>query len=219
MIDDVVAVTRARLIPVLALDDAASAVPVGRALLAGGLPIAEITFRTAAAADAIRSIIDSELCEEPERLLVGAGTIVSVKQVDLAVAAGARFIVSPGLSRAVVERCQEHGVAVIPGAVTATEVQFALELGIDSVKFFPSASSGGMAAINALAAPFPQVKFIPTGGVNLDNLGDYLAMSCVPAVGGSWMVRPELIRAGAFDEVQRLASEAVAVAQSAPKAV
>ena len=217
MVDDSDALTKARLIPVLAFDDIASAVPVAEALMAGGLPVAEVTFRTAAAADAIRSITDSGLTDGLEPMLVGAGTVLTADQVDIAVSAGARFIVSPGLSRAVIERCKEHGVPVVPGAVTATEVQAALELGLDLVKFFPAASSGGVAAIQALAAPFQQVRFIPTGGVSPDNLGDYLALRCVPAVGGSWMARQDLIRVGAFDQLQKLAAEAVALVASIPQ--
>src|SRR5450756_599246 len=128
-------------------------------------------------------------------ILVGAGTVLTVAQVDQAVAAGATFVVSPGLSRAVVERCQELGVLALPGAVTATEVQAALELGLDTVKFFPAGTSGGPAAIKALAAPFTGVKFVPTGGVGPANLGEYLALASVVAVGGSWMVPTERIAA------------------------
>jgi 2-dehydro-3-deoxyphosphogluconate aldolase/(4S)-4-hydroxy-2-oxoglutarate aldolase len=145
---------------------------------------------------------------------VGAGTVLTVEQVDAAVDAGAQFIVSPGISRAVVERAQQRGVLALPGAVTATEIQAALELGLTTVKFFPASTSGGPAAIKALAAPFRQVSFVPTGGVSLANLGDYLSLPCVHAVGGSWMVKPELVRAGDSAALTKLAAEAVAAAKA-----
>jgi len=145
----------ARLVPVVVLDDAADADGLAGALVAGGLPVAEVTFRTAAAPDSIRAMAARG------DILVGAGTVLNVAQVDQAVAAGARFVVSPGLSRGVVERCQEHGVLALPGAVTATEIQAALELGLSTVKFFPAGTSGGSPAIAALAAPFGGIRFAP----------------------------------------------------------
>ena len=196
-----------RLVPVVVLDDAADAGRLGDALVDGGLPVAEVTFRTAAAADAIRVLADRG------DILVGAGTILTPDQVDRAVAAGATFVVSPGLSRAVVERCREHGVLPLPGAVTATEIQAAMELGLTTVKFFPAGASGGARAIAALAAPFGGVTFVPTGGVGPDDLGEYLSIPAVAAVGGSWMVPRDRIRAGDFDEVRRLTAQAVALAQ------
>lgn len=196
-----------RLVPVVVLDDAADAGRLGDALVDGGLPVAEVTFRTAAAADAIRVLADRG------DILVGAGTILTPDQVDQAVAAGATFVVSPGLSRAVVERCREHGVLPLPGAVTATEIQAAMELGLTTVKFFPAGASGGARAIAALAAPFGGVTFVPTGGVGPDDLGEYLSIPAVAAVGGSWMVPRDRIRAGDFDEVRRLTAQAVALAQ------
>jgi 2-dehydro-3-deoxyphosphogluconate aldolase/(4S)-4-hydroxy-2-oxoglutarate aldolase len=196
---------------VVVLDDAADADALAGALCAGGLPVAEVTFRTAAAADSIRAMWSRG------DILVGAGTVLTVAQVDQAVAAGARFVVSPGLSRAVVERCQEKGVPALPGAVTATEVQAALELGITTVKFFPAGTSGGAAAIKALAAPFGDVRFVPTGGVGPKNLAEYLAMPVVAAVGGSWMVPRDRVRSGDFAGIQALTAEAVAmVATSSP---
>ncbi len=198
-----------RLVPVVVLDDAADAAGLGEALVAGGLPVAEVTFRTAAAPDAIRVLADRG------DLLVGAGTVLTPAQVDQAVAAGATFVVSPGLSRAVVERCREHGVLPLPGAVTATEVQAALELGVTTVKFFPAGTSGGPAAIAALAAPFAGVTFVPTGGVGPDDLPDYLDAPAVVAVGGSWMVPRDRIAAGDLDEVRRRAAAAVASARRA----
>ncbi|WP_169164485.1 bifunctional 4-hydroxy-2-oxoglutarate aldolase/2-dehydro-3-deoxy-phosphogluconate aldolase [Cellulomonas taurus] len=197
-----------RLVPVVVLDQAADADGLASALVAGGLPVAEVTFRTDAAAESIRIMADRG------DVLVGAGTVITPAQVDQAVAAGARYLVSPGTSRAVIERAQEHGVPVLPGAVTATEVQAALELGLDTVKFFPAGTSGGAPAISALSAPFGGVRFVPTGGVGPKNLHEYLALPSVAAVGGSWMVPRDRVRAGDFDGVQALIADAVALAQS-----
>lgn len=204
-VDILSALTAARLVPVVVLDDAADADPLGAALVAGGLPVAEVTFRTAAAADAIRALADRG------DILVGAGTVLTVTQVDEAVAAGASFVVSPGLSRAVVERCRELGVLALPGAVTATEIQAALELGLSTVKFFPAGTSGGGSAIAALAAPFGGVRFVPTGGVGPKNVQDYLGIAAVAAVGGSWMVPRDRIAGGDFEAVRQLTAEAVAL--------
>lgn len=195
-----------RLVPVVVVDEARHADALGAALVAGGLPVAEVTFRTAAAPDAIRVLRDRG------DVLVGAGTVRTPAQVDAAVAAGASYVVSPGTSRAVVERCAEHGVPALPGAVTATEVQAAVELGATTVKFFPAGTSGGAAAIAALAAPFADVRFVPTGGVGPANLGEYLALPCVAAVGGSWMVPRDLVGAGDVDGVRALVADAVALA-------
>jgi 2-dehydro-3-deoxyphosphogluconate aldolase / (4S)-4-hydroxy-2-oxoglutarate aldolase len=205
--DTLSALSAARLVPVVVLDDAADAEPLAAALVAGGLPVAEVTFRTAAAADSIRAM------SARGDMLVGAGTVLTSEQVDQAVAAGASYVVSPGLSRRVVERCQEHGVTALPGAVTATEVQAALELGLTTVKFFPAGTSGGAAAISALAAPFGGVRFVPTGGVGPKNLGDYLSIPAVTAVGGSWMVPKDRIAAGDFAGVTQLTAEAVELAR------
>lgn len=195
-----------RLVPVVVLDDPRDATGLASALVEGGLPVAEVTFRTAAAEDSIR------IMAARREMIVGAGTVLTTDQVDRAVAAGASYVVSPGLSRAVVERCREHGVAVLPGAVTATEVQAALELGVTTVKFFPAGTSGGAKAIAGLSAPFGDVSFVPTGGIGPANLGEYLALSCVRAIGGSWMVPRDLIAAGEFDKVAALVAEAVALA-------
>ncbi len=200
----------ARLVPVVVLDDARHADPLAAALVAGGLPVAEVTFRTAAAEDSIRAMAARG------DVLVGAGTVLTVDQVDRAVAAGASYIVSPGLSRAVVERCAEHGVLALPGAVTATEVQAALELGLVAVKFFPAATSGGAPAIKALAAPFGGLGFVPTGGIGPKNLHEYLAIPAVLAVGGSWMVPRDLVAAEDFDRITALTAEAVALTTGEP---
>ena len=202
------ALSAARLVPVVVLDDAADADALAGALVAGGLPVAEVTFRTAAAQESIRAM------SARGDILVGAGTVLTVAQVDQAVAAGASFVVSPGLSRAVVERCQDKGVLALPGAVTATEVQAALELGITTVKFFPAGTSGGAAAITALAAPFGGVSFVPTGGVGPKNLAEYLSIRAVAAVGGSWMVPRDLVKSGDFAGIQALTAEAVAMVRT-----
>lgn len=197
-----------RLVPVVVLDDAKDADGLAGALVSGGLPVAEITFRTAAAEESIR------VMAARGDVLVGAGTVLTVEQVDKAVAAGAHYIVSPGTNRAVVERAQEHGVLALPGAVTATEIQAALELGLTTVKFFPAGTSGGSKAISALAAPFGDVTFVPTGGVGVDNLHEYLSLKCIAAVGGSWMVPRNFVTAGDFDAVRVLVAQAVELATS-----
>lgn len=193
-----------QIIPVVVLERASDAGPLAQALVAGGLPVAEVTFRTAAAAEAIA------IMAARGDILVGAGTVLTPEQVDRAVDAGASYIVSPGTSAAVVERALERGVAVLPGAVTATEIQAALALGLDTVKFFPAGTSGGPAAIKALAAPFGGLRFVPTGGIGPANLADYLSITSVIAVGGSWMVPTDAIAAGDFDTVVTLTALAVA---------
>lgn len=197
-----------RIIPVVVLDDAAQAKPLAQALVGGGIHVAEVTFRTAAAAEAITAM---SACDD---IVVGAGTVVSPELVDRAVDCGARFIVSPGLLPSVVERARERGVPIIPGAVTPSELMLALELGLDLVKFFPASTFGGPAAIKALGAPFGQLGFVPTGGVSLANLADYLALPNVPAVGGSWMVAKSMVNAGEFDTITTIAREAVATAEA-----
>lgn len=192
-----------RLVPVVVVDDARDADGLAAALVRGGLPVAEVTFRTAAAEESIR------LMAKRGDVLVGAGTVLTVDQVDRAVGAGASFVVAPGLSRAVVERCGEHGVPVLPGAVTATEVQAALELGLTTVKFFPAGTSGGAKAIAALAAPFRAARFVPTGGIGPANVHEYLALPSVLAVGGSWMVPADRVAAGDFAAVAQLVADAV----------
>jgi 2-dehydro-3-deoxyphosphogluconate aldolase/(4S)-4-hydroxy-2-oxoglutarate aldolase len=192
-----------RLLPVVVIDDAATAEPLAEALVRGGLPCAEITFRTAAAADAIKAMAARA------DMAVGAGTVLTPEQVDRAVDAGARFIVSPGFGPAVVRRCQEVGVPVFPGVATATEIQMALDAGLTTVKFFPAEQLGGAAMVKALAAPFRSVRFIPTGGVTTDNLDRYLAEPAVLAVGGTWMVAADLLRSGNWDEVTRRTRAAV----------
>jgi 2-dehydro-3-deoxyphosphogluconate aldolase/(4S)-4-hydroxy-2-oxoglutarate aldolase len=203
------AITAHALVPVVVLDRVADADPLASALVTAGLPVAEITFRTAAGPDAVRAMADRG------DVLVGAGTVLTPAQVDAAVAAGAAFVVSPGFSRAVVDRCADHGVLALPGATTATEIQAALDAGLTTLKFFPAGTSGGSAAIRALAAPFPGLRFVPTGGIGPADLAEYLAVDAVAAVGGSWMVPRRMIADGAFDEVARLTREAVALVAAA----
>ena len=196
-----------RIIPVVVLDDVRAAAPLGAALAAGGLGTVEVTFRTDAAVDAIAAM------SERADLLVGAGTVLTPAQVDRAVEAGARFVVSPGFAPAVVRHCQQLGVPVFPGVATATEIQMALDAGLDTVKFFPAEQLGGVSMIKALAAPFRGVRFIPTGGVNTGNLAAYLAHPAVLAVGGTWMVAAELIAAQRWNEITRRSADAVAAAR------
>jgi 2-dehydro-3-deoxyphosphogluconate aldolase/(4S)-4-hydroxy-2-oxoglutarate aldolase len=198
------AIAAGKLVPVIALDRAESAPALANALLEGGLRCAEVTFRTEAAADAIKSMADGF----PE-MLVGAGTVLTVEQVDRAVDAGAKFVVSPGFGPKVVRRCAERGIPIFPGVATASEIQMALDEGITTVKFFPAEQAGGVGMIKALAAPFKQVRFIPTGGVNTKNVADYLAIPAVIAVGGSWMVPTDALKAGDWARVTQLTSEAV----------
>lgn len=193
-------------VPVVVIRELAGAVALGEALVAGGIPVAEVTFRTAVASAAIRRMSANA------DLLVGAGTVVTAAQVDEAVEAGARFIVSPGFSVGVVRRAQDHGVPVFPGVVTPTEVLAALDFGLTTLKFFPCSVYGGPAAVRALGAPFPQVRFIPTGGVSLGNLADYLSLPNVTAVGGSWMVPPSAVDTGDGATITRLCAQAAAAA-------
>lgn len=194
------------IVPVVVLDEAKDALPLAEALCGGGLPCAEITFRTAAAEEAIRL-----LAKQFPEILVGAGTVLTREQAERAIDAGAKFIVSPGCTPAVVSHVLSRGVLMTPGVCTPTEIESALALGLDTVKFFPAEPSGGLAMIKALAGPFPGLRFMPTGGINAKNIRDYLAYDRILACGGSWMVKGELIRAGRFDEIRRLAAEAAAI--------
>jgi 2-dehydro-3-deoxyphosphogluconate aldolase/(4S)-4-hydroxy-2-oxoglutarate aldolase len=203
------AVCARRVVPVVVVDELAIVEPLADALVAAGLPVAEVTFRTRAAVEAIATLADRG------DVLVGAGTVVRPDQVDLAVEAGAQFIVSPGLSARVVARCQERSVPVIPGVATPSEVMAAIELGIDLLKLFPAGALGGVAMVQALAGPFPDVRWVPTGGIGSANAADYLALPTVAAIGGSWMVARPLLAARDFDAVTRLAREAVASAAAA----
>lgn len=192
------------IVPVIALEDAKDAEPLARALCSGGLPCAEVTFRTDAAEESIRI-----MAEKFPQMLVGAGTVLTTEQVDRAVAAGAKFIVSPGLNPKVVKYCVERGIPIIPGTSNPSDVEAALELGLDVVKFFPAEAAGGIDMIKAMSAPYAKVRFMPTGGVNASNLKDYLDFPKIIACGGTWMVKKDLIAAGRFDEIEALTREAV----------
>ncbi len=195
-------------VPVVVIDDADKAVPLAKALVAGGLPIIEVTMRTAAAADAIAAIA----AEVPDAH-VGAGTVLSSEHAKTIVAAGAKFIVSPGLHDDVVAAAQELGVPVIPGVATATEAQAAWNLGLRILKFFPAGQAGGVSMIKALAAVFRDVMFMPTGGVSPGNLQDYLEVPAVLACGGSWLTPANAIADGDYDQITALAGEAMAIAK------
>ena len=201
---------RLGLVPVVEIPDAALAGPLGQALLAGGLPCAEITFRTSSAAAAI-----AVLRRECPDLLVGAGTVLTPAQVDAAADAGAAFIVAPGFNPVTLERARARGLPMIPGVCTPTEIEQALSHGVDVLKFFPAEAAGGVAFLRAVSAPYKNVRFIPTGGVSASNLASYLALPQVLACGGSWMVSKDLLLRGDFETIRRLTSEAVSVAAAA----
>jgi 2-dehydro-3-deoxyphosphogluconate aldolase/(4S)-4-hydroxy-2-oxoglutarate aldolase len=197
-----------RLIPVVAIHEASLAVPLAEALEAGGLPCVEITCRTAAAFEAIRALATHG------RLIVGAGTVLNVDQARQAADSGAAFIVSPGFSAATVRFCQDRGLAVLPGVCTPSEIMAALEMGLSTLKFFPAEVCGGLKALQAIGAAFPQVRFVPTGGIGPANLADYLRQPQVAACGGSWMVAAQLIAQRRFGDIVDLTRAAVAVAAS-----
>ncbi|MGH1552902.1 bifunctional 4-hydroxy-2-oxoglutarate aldolase/2-dehydro-3-deoxy-phosphogluconate aldolase [Streptomyces sp. L7] len=192
-----------RVMPVLTVPDAATATPLADALFQGGARCAEVTFRTEAAEQVVKAMAAHG------GLTVGAGTVCTPEQVDRAVAAGARFVVSPGFDEEVVARCREARVPVLPGVATATELMRALWAGIETVKLFPAEQLGGPKMLQALAAPFPRARFVPTGGITIDRLPGYLAHPAVVAVGGSWMCTADQLRRGAFDEIRRLTADAV----------
>ena len=194
---------RSGIVPVVVLDDAKDAVPTAKAMLAGGIDVMEITFRTAAAADSIRAVA----AECPE-MVVGAGTVINLEQCKLAVECGAKFIVAPGYDEETVAWCCENGIAVTPGCVTPTEIMMAKKHGLNVVKFFPANVYGGLGALKALSGPFPGLKFIPTGGVNQQNLAEFAASPFVHAVGGSWICPKADIAAGNFDKITALCKEA-----------
>lgn len=196
-------------VPVVVLDETAEALPLARALTEGGLPCAEVTFRTEAAEESIRLMS----CEYPD-MLVGAGTVLTVEQADRAVAAGAKFIVSPGFDPEIVDYCLEKEVPVFPGCITPSEVAQAAKRGMKVVKFFPAEQAGGIAMIKAMAAPYTMMKFMPTGGISAKNLKEYLSCDKIICCGGSWMVKGDLIRNGEFDRIRELTKEAVELAAS-----
>ncbi|MBR3525524.1 MAG: bifunctional 4-hydroxy-2-oxoglutarate aldolase/2-dehydro-3-deoxy-phosphogluconate aldolase [Lachnospiraceae bacterium] len=194
------------IIPVVVLEDAKDALPLGRALMEGGLPAAEVTFRTAAAGESIRI-----MAENFPDMLVGAGTVLTKEQVDRAVDAGAKFIVSPGFDPEVVKYCMEKNIPVCPGTQTASEMMAALKLGLTHVKFFPAENAGGLKMIKAIGAALTALRYMPTGGINAENVRDYLKDPRIFCCGGSWMVKGDLIRAGAFDTIKEKVAEAAAI--------
>ena len=193
-----------KLVPVVKLDRAEDAVPMGRALCEGGLPVAEVTFRTDAAEESIRAMKKAF----PD-MIVGAGTVVDLEQAKRAVDAGSAFLVSPGTSTKIIEFALEQGVPVFPGVCTPTEIMTCMEYGLPVVKFFPAKQYGGLDTIKALAAPFPSMRFMPTGGISTENAKEYLAFEKIVAVGGSWMVKETFVQEGNFAEIVRLTKEAV----------
>lgn len=200
-------IAQLKVVPVVVLEDAKDAAPLAKALCEGGLPCAEVTFRTAAAKDSIKAMSDAY----PD-MLVGAGTVLTTAQVDSAVEAGAKFIVSPGFDPEIVDYCLAKEIPVFPGCITPSEVAQAVKRGLRVVKFFPAGQFGGVDTIKALAAPYVGLKFMPTGGVSAKNLKEYLACGPIVACGGSWMVKKDLIQAGEFDKIRELTAEAVALA-------
>ena len=196
-------------VPVVVLEDAKDAVPLADALVKGGLPCAEVTFRTAAAEESIRL-----MCEKYPEMLVGAGTVLTKEQVDRAVAAGAKFIVSPGFDAEIVDYCLEKEIPVLPGCITPSEVAQAVKRGLKTVKFFPAEQAGGLPMIKAMAAPYTMVKFMPTGGISAKNLKDYLGFDKIICCGGSWMVKGDMIKNKEFDKIAEMTKEAVALAAS-----
>lgn len=199
-------ITETGIVPVVVLNDANDAVPLAKALKNGGINCAEVTFRTDAAEESIKRI-----AKEFPDMLIAAGTVLTPKQADAAMAAGAAFIVSPGLNPVVVKHCIDKGYPIIPGVCTPTEVEAAMSLGLSYLKFFPAEAAGGVKMIKAMAAPYTKIKFMPTGGVNVKNVADYLNCKAVFACGGSWMVPSDKVSEGKFDEIESLTAEAVAL--------
>ncbi|MDO6732756.1 bifunctional 4-hydroxy-2-oxoglutarate aldolase/2-dehydro-3-deoxy-phosphogluconate aldolase [Marinovum sp. 2_MG-2023] len=203
-------IAQARLLPVVVLERAEDAVPLAKALLAGGLAVAEVTFRSDAAAESLSAIA----AEVPD-MLIGAGTVLTEAQVQAALDAGAQFLVTPGYNPKVVAAARAAGLPIVPGVNNPTGVEAAMADGLDAVKFFPAEQTGGVAFLKALSGPYRQMRFIPTGGIGLGNLGNYLSLPSVLACGGSWMVDPKLIAAGKFDEISKLTAAAVEAARAA----
>lgn len=197
------------IIPVVVLNRAEDAKPLAKALCEGGLKCAEVTFRTEAAEESIRIMAS----EYPD-MMVGAGTVLTIEQVDRAVNAGARFIVSPGFDPEIVDYCIQKDIPVVPGCMTPSEVAQGVKRGLEVLKFFPAEQAGGIAMIKAMSAPYTSVRFMPTGGINAKNLEQYLSFGKIAACGGSWMVKADLIDAGDFDKIKELTNEAVELASS-----
>ena len=201
-------IEKLKIVPVVVLERVEDALPLGQALMDGGLPVAEVTFRTEAAADSIKA-----MCEAFPDMLVGAGTVINVEQCKKAIACGAKFIVTPGFSEEVTQYCCDNGIPILPGVCTPTELMRVVNYNLPVAKFFPAAQYGGLKTIKALAAPFPQMRFMPTGGVGEANVREYLADDKIIAAGGSWMVKDALIKEGKFDQIEMLTREAAAIAK------
>lgn len=199
-------VEKLKIVPVVKLDRAEDAENLARALIDGGLPVAEVTFRTEAAEESIRI-----MSEKFPDMIVGAGTVTNVEQAEKAMKAGAKFIVSPGFSREVTKFAVDNGITIFPGVCTPTEIMMTLEFNLPIVKFFPAEAYGGLKTISALAGPFPKIRFMPTGGIGENNIKEYLANPKIVACGGSWMVKDSLINSGNFEEIKRLTAAAVAL--------
>lgn len=196
-------VSKAGIVPVIKIQNAEDAVPLAKAVYAGGIDIIEITFRTDAAEDAIRCI-----AEQAPEIVVGAGTVICLEQLEKAAKAGAKFVVSPGLNPNLVHAAQDMGIKILPGVVTPTEIETGLGLGLDTFKFFPAGAMGGVKTIKALSAPYGNIRFVPTGGVDAENLVDYLNCSAVAAVGGSWIATEKMIESGDFAQIEELTRQA-----------
>ena len=192
------------IVPVIALDDAKDAEPLAKALIEGGLPCAEVTFRTEAAEESIKI-----MSEKYPELIVGAGTVLTPEQADRAMAAGSKCIVSPGLNPKVVKHCLDKGYPIVPGTSNPSDVETAIELGLDTVKFFPAEAAGGLKMIKSMAAPYTKMHFMPTGGINADNLKSYLDFNKIVCCGGSWMVKKDMVTAGDFEGIKNLTKQAV----------
>lgn len=197
-------------VPVVVINRVEDAEPLAKALCEGGLKCAEVTFRTAAAEEAIHVMTEAY----PD-MLVGAGTVLTIEQVDKAVNAGAQFIVSPGFDPEIVDYCIAKNIVVVPGCITPSEVAQGVKRGLEVLKFFPAEQAGGVAMIKAMAAPYTDIRFMPTGGINASNIGDYLAFPKIVACGGSWMVKADLINAGQYDRITELTKEAVEMVKAA----
>jgi len=201
-------IAKIKLVPVVKLDNAADAIPLAHALIAGNLPIAEVTFRTDAAYEAIKAM------STVENMIVGAGTVINIEQAKKAKEAGAKFIVSPGFNKTVVEFALSNDIAIYPGACTPTEIMYSLEYNLEVIKFFPAESYGGLSTISALLGPFSNIKVMPTGGIGPNNIKEYLANPKIIACGGSWMVKDTLIKSGQFSNITTLTQQAVALINS-----
>ncbi len=200
-------IEQVKIVPVVKIDNVEDTLPLMNALCDGGIPIAEITFRTTCAPEAIKIAAENF----SDKMLIGAGTVINADQATLAIKNGARFIVSPGFAKEISDVCNEAGIVYVPGCVTPTEIMGAIACGHKIIKFFPASNYGGVATIKALSAPFGDIVFIPTGGINANNINDYLAVKSIIACGGSWMVKDSLVKEGKFDEIVKICKEAVAI--------